>query len=285
MKVPNTKVLIAGCGDLGTKLAELLLQADFNVTGLRRSAQRDRRKFPLIIADVTRPDSLEGLSALNPSIVVYCVSADAQSDESYRLNYVEGLSNVLSALSASTDLKHVFFVSSTRVYGQLSESLLDESDEPQPKDFGGMRLLEAEALLKEVALHAKTQFHATALRLSGIYGPGRSRMIDLAKSINTWPVNNDWTNRIHRDDAAAFMMFLINKSLAEEMVDDCYVVTDSCPVPQYEVLNWIATRMGCPNLQHSEVEGGKRLSNRRMLATNFKLRYPDYRVGYATLLE
>jgi hypothetical protein len=32
------------------------------------------------------------------------------------------------------------------------------------------------------------------------------------------------------------------------------------------------------------IEGGKRLSNKAMLSSGFKLQYPDFKVGYQALL-
>jgi nucleoside-diphosphate-sugar epimerase len=118
---------------------------------------------------------------LNPDYLIYCVAASAQTDENYRQHYVEGLRHVISALSHATNLKHVLFVSSTRMYGQSTDALLDEESLPQDYDFGGKRLLEAEALL-DAAGKAWTY---TALRLTGIYGPGRTRMLDLAAYTHT----------------------------------------------------------------------------------------------------
>ena len=56
--------------------------------------------------------------------------------------------------------------------------------------------------------------------------------------------------------------------------------------PQHEVLHWIAKQMGEDVAeQMPPVAGGKRMSNQRMLATGFELRYPDYKAGYADLLQ
>jgi hypothetical protein len=67
-----------------------------------------------------------------------------------------------------------------------------------------------------------------------------------------------------------------------------YIVTDSGPVSQFEVINWLAQQLNidtqCP-LQTQDLTKGKRLSNKRMLATGFQLRYPNYQIGYATLLS
>jgi nucleoside-diphosphate-sugar epimerase len=122
------------------------------------------------------------------------------------------------------------------------------------------------------------------LRLSGIYGPGRLRMINLAKNAAAWPKQNSWSNRIHRDDAAAFIVFLTKRALAGEAIDDYYIITDSCPVPQYAVLSWIAEQLNCDQPEQLPISGGKRLNNQRMVATGFKLQYPDYKVGYRALL-
>ncbi len=275
------KVLIVGCGDLGTELAHQLQSQGLIPIGLRRSRVANST-FECIKADITQPSSLSNISKLNPDFLVYCVAASAQTDENYRLHYVEGLRNVLVALAGATNLKHVFFVSSTRMYGQVTDNLLDENTQPQAVDFGGQRLLEAESLLS----HTAESWAHTALRLTGIYGPGRHRMLTLAANPANWPSQNIWTNRIHRDDAAAFIVHLIKMLALDQSVQECYVVTDSCPVSQYEVLSWITEQMGHQPPSHSpEVVSGKRMSNQRMLGTGFKLQYPDYKAGYSAILD
>jgi nucleoside-diphosphate-sugar epimerase len=275
------KVLIVGCGDLGLELARQLQIQDLIPIGLRRSFNADA-SFDCIQADVTESDSLSVVPNLNPDFLVYCVAASAQTDENYRQHYVEGLRNVLNALDGAINLMHVIFVSSTRMYGQTTDALLDENAVPQDMDFGGLRLLEAENLLKQAG---KSWTHS-ALRLTGIYGPGRNRMLNLAANLSNWPIQNTWSNRIHRDDAAAFIVHLIQMVLDGQLVQDCYVVTDSCPVSQYEVLHWIASQMGMDvGTEIPEVIGGKRMSNQRMLSTGFSLKFPDYKAGYSAMLN
>ena len=73
---------------------------------------------------------------------------------------------------------------------------------------------------------------------------------------------------------------------AEEALAPLYLVTDSAPVAQYEVLQWLAAQQGVEAgmIKPPPVSGGKRLSNARMLASGFALQYPDYRSGYGALL-
>ena len=275
------KVLIVGCGDLGTALAHQLQAQGISAIGLSRSLSADTRLLR-IQADVTQPSSLSTIADINPDFVVYCVAASAQTDENYRQHYVQGLANVLNALDGASNLKHVFFVSSTRMYGASTEALLDEHSDVQALDFGAQRLLEAENLLR---LTAKTWTYTT-LRLTGIYGPGRTRMLTLAAHPSQWPQQNTWTNRIHRDDAAAFVLHLINRLMAGQSIQDCYIVTDSCPVSQYEVLHYLAEKMGISiATPPPPVLGGKRMSNQRMLSTGFHLKYPDYQLGYSAMLD
>lgn len=275
--IPPAKVLIIGYGDLGGAIAKRLIDLNAEVYAVARSP-KPASQVHLLQADVTVPSSLTALRTLQPEIIVYCVAASGQTDEQYQQAYVDGLRNVLLTQFENPQLKHVFFVSSTRVYGQVTDELLNEDTPALAADFGGERLLEAESLLNALACST------TALRLSGIYGPGRLRMINLAKAPERWPADNAWTNRIQRDDAANFVVHLIQQVLAGAQLKPCYIVTDSKPVSQYEVLNWIAAQLGLQPTMVPAVRSGKRLSNQAMLATGFNLQYPDYQAGYQALL-
>ena len=282
------KILIVGCGDLGSTIA-MQLQKNHQVIGLRRS-QKIMAHMQIIQADVTQPNTLSQLQNLSANIVIYCVSADAQTDESYQAQYVTGLKNILTTQASNSVLKHVFFVSSTRLYGQKTIDLLDETTPAIPSDFGGERLLEAESLLKDFCLNLDTKVQAcksTSMRLSGIYGNGRLYLANMAKDTARWPAENNWSNRIHRDDAAGFIALLVEKVLAGEKIDDTYIVTDDMPTQQYQVLQWLAIQQGVDvsHVKVPPVSGGKRLSNKRLRDMGFKLQYPNYQMGYRHILK
>lgn len=174
----------------------------------------------------------------------------------------------------------MFFVSSTRVYGQITDALLDETTPAEANDFGGYRLLEAEQQLLNI--HCTS----TVLRLSGIYGPGRLYLVNMAKDRARWPQHNHWSNRIHRDDAAGFIAYLVGLVINGQAVEPIYIVTDSMPTAQYDVLNWLAKRLHVPHQTDASVTPiqGKRLSNQRLLASGYQLKYPNYQVGYSELV-
>nr|MBZ4201119.1 SDR family NAD(P)-dependent oxidoreductase [Methylotenera sp.] len=193
--------------------------------------------------------------------------------------YVTGLANVLATQQANPALRHVFFLSSTRVFGYDAGEWLDESASVKPGDFGGERLLEAERLLAGLACSS------TALRLSGIYGPGRLRMIRLATS-QAWPQQNSWSNRIHCDDAAAFTVYLLEQVLAGKPILPCYIVSDDAPATLYEVLAWLTGQLQLSMPQHEQQAlTGKRLCNRLMRSTGYRLMYPNFQLGYRALLD
>lgn len=275
------KVLIVGCGDLGSEIVKLLASSGHELVGIRVSSKPLPNNLPCIQANVTQPASLTPLKDINPNIVIYCVAASEQSDDSYRTHYVDGLKHVLATQASNPHLQHVFFVSSTRVYGQVTNEVLNESMPALTNDYGGKRLLEAESLLKELSCSS------TTVRLSGIYGPGRLYMINMAKDSNRWPQVNRWTNRIHRDDAARFIAFLCEKAIAGETIQDCYIGTDDMPALQYDVLHWLARQLNIdvPAVSVGDLVEGKQLSNQRMHDEGFQLTYPNYQLGYSELLK
>ncbi len=279
------KILIVGCGDLGTAIANNL-KHEHEVTGLRRSIHEASNGMQTILADVTKLNTLKQLETLNPNIVIYCVSADAQTDASYQAQYVTGLKNILATQVNNQALQHVFFISSTRLYGQKTEDIFDETTPAIPSDFGGERLLEAESLLKDMQLNSK-QWKSTSMRLSGIYGNGRLYLANMAKDPARWPAENNWSNRIHRDDAAGFIAYLVEKVLNQQIIDDTYIVTDDMPTQQYEVLQWLAAQQGVDtsSVETPPISGGKRLSNKRLRDTGFQLQYPNYQMGYSQILK
>jgi nucleoside-diphosphate-sugar epimerase len=275
------KVLLVGCGSLGTAIAMNLFEAGHEVIGVRKSSKPLPNGLKTIQADVTMSSQFEALNLIKPQVIIYCIAANAQSDESYYLHYVAGLKHVLESQQDNTLLERVFFVSSTRVYGKVTQDIVDEDSPTIANDFGGERLLQAEQLLSQL------KCEHTVLRLSGIYGPGRLYLLNMAKDMSRWPELNHWSNRIHQQDAAAFISFLVNSHEKKLQLDSCYLVTDDMPTQQYEVLLWIAKQLNqnVGNIAVPPVGGGKRLSNKRMRDTGFLLTYPTYQQGYMELLE
>src|ERR1700756_3577965 len=138
----SERILIAGCGDLGERVARLLLAQGDEVYALRRHPPSGDDAIRWLSADLTRPETLAVLPEWI-SRLVFMPAAQAREPESYRAVYLDGLRNVLDALD-TTSLKSVLFVSSSAVYGEHGEAWVDESTPPAPPGFNGQVLWEAE---------------------------------------------------------------------------------------------------------------------------------------------
>jgi nucleoside-diphosphate-sugar epimerase len=276
------RVLIAGCGDVGAELGLLLAGRGHEIWGLRRRPRGLPAPIRPRAADLADPDTLENLPACD--YVVYAAAAGGPTEDAYRKTYVEGLRNLLAALEdQDRDPRRVFFTSSTGVYGQNNGEWIDEGSPTRPKSFAGRILLEAERRVLE------SPFPGTVVRLAGIYGPGRTRLLDQVKRGEAiLDAEPSYTNRIHRDDCAGFLAHLISMDLERKAVDGMYVGVDDAPAERGEVLRFLAELLGVPPpavVPGSSGRGrNKRCRNDKLEATGYRLRFPTYREGYAAIL-
>jgi len=285
--MPSTKrILIAGCGDLGLRVAQLLaIENSTNLSwGLRRQPNLDSThdipSFTWIAADLTQPDTLRDLPK-DITHVLYTAAPNARTEADYRAVYREGLERLVLAVAAPS-LQRVLFVSSTAVYGAHGAQWIDEDTPTAPKSFNGRVLLETEQWLYK----QNTQFETLSLRLSGIYGPGRSYLLErLRTGQATAPMTEShWVNRIHIEDAAAAVVHLMNLPNPKPI----YLVTDSTPLPMRVLYDALAKLVGGPTPPAGDAPasiGSKRLSNARLRDSGFTLKWPDSREGHAALMS
>jgi len=171
----------------------------------------------------------------------------------------------------------VLFVSSSSVYGQSDESIVDEKSKTEPPAKTSKLLLEAE----RIALGA----NGSVARLSGIYGPGRSyllkRYLEGNSQIDGFSSNSSgrWINQIHRDDAAQAIAHIIEKKLVNEVFN----VNDDQPLLQRYCYEEFDRRFknGIPEVREpvkGKVRGwsNKRVSNLKIKKTGWQPKYSDY---------
>jgi nucleoside-diphosphate-sugar epimerase len=267
--------VIAGCGDLGTEIGLRLAGLGYEVVGLRRRAELVPPPLTGVSVDLsTEVPELPG----DVELLVVATAADERSPEAYEAAYVDALRHVFDGVRAAGALpRRALLISSTAVCG--SGDVVTEDTPPDPVTPTARVLLEAEELFHE-------QFpYGTVLRLSGLYGPGRTRLIDKVRSGDA-AGGAAWTNRIHRDDAAAAAVHLLT---TEAQPLTLYLGTDDRPVPEREVLEFVAQELGVPlpeDVPEADAppRGAKRLSNARLRESGFEFRYPTYREGYRAVL-
>ena len=282
MEIKSLKVLIIGCGQLGFSIVNNADPDVFKLYGFSRSLRKSPASIEMHQVDILKTEAIDVIKLINPEIIIYAVSADTQSIESYQDHYVVGLKKTYEAILELDHFKHLFFVSSTRVYGQKTTKILSELDIAEPSDYGGEALMEAETVARQL------KDKATILRLSGIYGPNRKRMIQLAQSNpGNWPATNNWSNRIHEEDAARFIVFLMKRIMMNESIEPLYLVTDGVPTKQYDVLTWIRNRLQLTTdtIELPILESGKQLQSVLLNQTGFVLKYPDFTYGYEAIID
>ncbi len=272
------RVLIAGCGDLGTEAGLRFAAAGHRVLGLRRSPGKLPDVIEALAGDLSAPlPDLPG----DVEVLVYAAAADGRTEDAYRRAYVHGPHHVLDALDrAGAQVRRVLMVSSTGVYGVVDGSEVDEDTPTEPNSASGAVLVEAERALLD------RRPDATVFRLAGVYGPGRTRLIDQVRDgtavIPDPPVH---TNRIHRDDAAQAILELTTGAAPAPRV---LVGVDHDPAERGQVLRFLADELGLPHPPTGpdrRARGGdKRCRNDRLVATGFRFTYPTFREGYRAVL-
>jgi nucleoside-diphosphate-sugar epimerase len=284
------RILIAGCGDVGTALGQNLGAAGHEVWGLKRRPTDLPPVIRPLAADLADPATLTRLPP-DLDVIVYSAAAAGFSEAQYRAAYTDGVRNLLDALRAGCQRpRRLLFTSSTSVYGQHRGEWVDEDSPAEAESFSGRCIRAGERLLWD------SPWPAVAVRFGGIYGPGRTRLIDGVRAGTATRPTGDpiYTNRIHRDDCARVLAHLIALPDPERL----YVAVDDEPALLDEVLRWLAARLGVPEPSPatgaqakpggdvaSRLRASKRCRNARLRASGFRFRYPSYREGYAALLR
>lgn len=274
----SERILLAGCGDLGLRVARLLLARGDEVHALRRQPPADDGSgIRWLRGDLIGADALRELPA-GVTRLVYLPAPDARDEATYRAVFVDGLRRLLEALDRRA-LRRVLFVSSSAVHGEHAGAWVDEHTPPAPPGFNGAVLLQAERWL------AAQPLSSVILRLAGLYGPGRLQLIERlrAGAVRAPRVVPHWSNRIHVDDAAAAIVHLLDLADAQPL----YLGVDDTPLPLDVLYDHLAALLGVPPPLEGAAPAGigsKRLSNARLRASGFRPRWPDARDGYAALI-
>ncbi len=278
-------VLILGCGYVGATLGVALGENGHHVWGMRRTPGEVLPPIRPLATDVN-DEKLAGLLPKNLDFVFYTISSGGGGEAGYRAAYAQGPANLLRALDATGEKpRRIFFTSSTAVYAQTDGGWVDEESPTQPTSYTGRILLEGERIF------LNCEHPATIVRLGGIYGPGRTRLMDSVRKgraeIQEGPPR--FTNRIHRDDCAGVLAHLMRM----DTPDSIYVGVDDEPADRRVVFHWLADRLGVARPREvgaarrasGRAATNKRCANARLKATGYRFRYPTFREGYAEMIQ
>lgn len=266
----NPEVLLVGCGDLGAAVGLRLADLGHDVLALRRHA--DRVPAPLHGRSVDLTREAPDLAGCRPRFVVVALTARPRTEDAYRATYVDGMARALDALDVAPE--RAVLVSSTAVHGSRDRPPLeDETAGTAPSDGPGRMLVAAEETFHERVPHG------TVLRLSGLYGGSSTRLLDMVREGRVEDPHR-WSNRIHREDAAAAVVHLLTMPSEPERL---YLGTDDEPAQMGDVAAHLAGLLGVapPPPADPALGHGKRLSNARLRSTGWVPTRHSYREGYS----
>jgi nucleoside-diphosphate-sugar epimerase len=296
----NKRLVIFGCGYVGSALARAAMKAGAQVTALTRNPEKAAALGAdgvrdVVVGELSSTD-WHGRIAPGADFVVNCVSSGGGGLDGYRRSYVGGMKSILHwAATGAQPVGTFVYTSSTSVYPQGNGAVVDESATPLVNVAGGGALVEAENLLRSAAAEVRRRWFI--LRLAGIYGPGRHLLLDqLRAGADMLPgTGNNRLNLVHRDDVVATIQSCL--AAPTGVANEVFNVSDGQPATKREIVEWLAQQLGraVPMFDGIQPPSARRggepvpdriISNARLRARlNWRPRFPSFREGYRALLD
>ena len=268
-------VLLAGCGDVGTALGLRLAEPGVRAVGVRRRADALPGPIEPVSLDLIDPGDavLPGAGA-----VVVTLTADGRDAAAYERTYLGALRGLRRALPSDA-APRVVLVSSTGVLGGADGEVVTEATPPDPQRATAHVLLAAEELAAELFPDL------VIVRPAGIYGPGRTSLIERVRTGE--PVTHRRvTNRIHRDDLVTVLATVLDAPEPPRLLH----AVDHDAARLGDVVTHLAGRLGVPVPADNSPAGdgplGKIIDGALVhsLVPRSRWRYPTFREGYDALL-
>ena len=314
------KILIAGCGYLGTALGGKLARAGCKVWGVRRDPAAapvlKKANIEPLTGDLTDQKFLDALPSAD--YVLFCASPSRPSDN-YEMTYLQAAKSLADHYWKDS-LKKFIFISSTSVYSTTDGSWVDEVTDPlKPGHQDATAVSHAKILLDAEKAVLECAHPAVIFRLSGFYGPGRNRIRPILEGKFKPALSDELTNRIYVDDAVNGIQLLLEKGKPGEI----YLGADDAPSTQREFYTWLydqlklplpeggTDRMPATKVRHQSASGfvhsalgdgfaealwrtsagrhrggsNKKCWNGKIKKLGLKLQYPSYKEGYEELIR
>jgi nucleoside-diphosphate-sugar epimerase len=296
MTLSGKRLVIFGCGYIGSALADVALAAGARVEALTRNpdkaaALRAAGLSRVVVADLASSD-WHGQLAPAPDFVVNTVSSGGP--ENYRRSYVGGMQSIVAwASAAASPVGTVVYTSSTAVYPQGGGANVDETADASGATPNGAIIRESEVLLENATARVCARWFI--LRLAGIYGPGRHHLLDQLRD-GAATLNGSGAHRLnlaHRDDIVAAILACLQAPAA--VGSQIFNVADASPASRSDVVAWLAQRLSraVPAFDGTATarRGGAPMPDRVISSAKIQRklgwhpRYADYRAGFGAILK
>ncbi|WP_348819879.1 NAD-dependent epimerase/dehydratase family protein [Fontimonas sp. SYSU GA230001] len=227
-----SRALIAGCGDIGLRVARRLAGSGGEVTAILRDPQKaaalESAGARVRIDDLDTPRDAGDWPWL-----FWFAPPPATGVADTRLR---------AWLAAQRGrIGRLIYVSTSGVYGDCGGRWIDEDEPLKPQTDRARRRADAEAALTQWS--ATTGSAVVVLRVPGIYGPGRLPVERLRQGL---PVLCDaeapYSNRIHADDLAEAAV----RAAARGRAGAAYNLSDGQPTTMADYFRRCAQLLGLP---------------------------------------
>jgi nucleoside-diphosphate-sugar epimerase len=286
------RLLILGCGYVGSAVAWRALDEGWEVTAVTRNPEKAAALAAAgaqaVVADLA-DSGWHGQVGRGFDGVLNCVAAGGGGVAGYRRSYLEGMRSVV-AWARGAAPGTLVYTSSTSVYAQGGGGRVDESMPAEGRSDTARVLVETEDLLRQAAIPALRWF---ILRLAGIYGPERHSLLDAIRTgYTSLPgTGGHRLNLVYRDDIVDAVFAALEAP--PSVRDRVFNVADDAPATKQEVAAWLAAQLGKPApaaggpapVGRSSAVPDRIIANDRIKAVlGWRPRHPTFREGYAQIL-
>jgi nucleoside-diphosphate-sugar epimerase len=252
------QLLLAGCGDIGLRIARLWPQLDA-VTGMTRSESALDELEGLNIrgwrCDLDLPASVSFPTHVDwpQTHIVYLAPPATDSLQDSRLE------KFLSALPQAP--ASFSYCSTSGVYGDCKGAWVDETAPVAPLTERAKRRVWAENHV--LNWQGRTRVRAMILRVPGIYGPGRLPLEKLRSGLPLIrPQESPWTNLIQADDLARVFIACIRRGAGGAI----YNVAGGDPVSSTDYYLTVARAAALPVPEFISMEAAQRVYSAERLS-------------------
>ena len=270
--------MFIGFGDLAKRALPHLLEVASVIGVSRRPEHLPGALSQGVYGDYGTLEGLAKAAEVKPDYLIFTPVPASRDVEGYQTGYAKAAENIAGSGLLST-ARRAIFVSSTRVYAERSGGWVDEDSPLAAGDPFVDALLAGEACFRR---HATT----TVVRPSGLYDGANPIMLRPILEGLSSRIGSGFTNRIHRDDAARVIAELIKRDLQGERLPATLNLNDNAPVTTAELEAWCFQQLGREPVgqRDNQPRANRRVSNAKLQALGFSLRYPSFREGYTEAL-
>ena len=303
------KILIAGFGDIGQRVADILCNSRrYQVMALVRKNNASRRvpvtarlpRVKMIRGDLRHIRTLAKLPRTTDTLLHFAPPPSTGTADRHTRNLLAALERrrfpLLRTRRATMLPRRIVYISTTGVYGNCHGEIIDETRAVRPESARGRRRVSAERQLSKWGRSHGVAI--TVLRAPGIYAADRLPLERLKRRTPVLNAADDvFTNHIHADDLARAVFQAMNQPRPKSF--RVFNVVDDSQLRMGAYFDLVADTFGLsrpPRVSRAEAEGliapmlmsfmreSRRIGNGRLKRElKFQLKYQTLQSALADL--